>query len=226
MVHKRLCDKRAAGIQSAVNTLYLFVHHSKPIFIKIKTLLSGIRLLPVCSLLLSAAACDDDHAPAPEYRMLEGLNAISEEQRIGTSLPHLTHPSTQLYFYNDTIDLSAYLGSIATICPLSENTFSTFYYCYNEGELYSEPSSYTFLDGFAINRSVTIPLPDCNIDTYRMNLSIPVPADGDYIFYIKIENPEKSIYARTPTYRFSVRTEEPSPEQILSMFDTKIETIE
>lgn len=193
---------------------------------KTKSLHLYVRLLPTIFLLLSAAACRDTDEPTTEYPVLEGLHAITEEQRIGESVPHLTHPVTHLYFYSETLPLFSFLGATATICPLSENYFNTFIYKSEGDQLISKQSSYTLLDSYTIYRSSTILLPNCNEDDYRIDIRVPVPKDDNYDFYLKIENPEKNIYFRTPKYRFRVRSEDPTETQNLSMFFTTIEPIE
>lgn len=193
---------------------------------KTKSLHLYVRLLPTIFLLLSAAACRDTDEPTTEYPVLEGLHAITEEQRIGESVPHLTHPVTVLYLYQKNLPTISFAGSIITVCSLSKNKFDLLLFSFDNGMIFSEPSTYTKIESINLYTNKTVPMPGCNDEDYSIGIDLIVPEDGNYDFYFKIENPEKNIYFRTPKYRFRVRSEDPTETQNLSMFFTTIEPIE
>ncbi len=168
---------------------------------KTKTLLLCCRILPAVCILLSAASCGDTQEPETDYPVLEGLHAKTETQLFDRYF----EPSGNFFLYSETLPLSLFENATATLCMLTENEFDLVRIIPNPDGTHSTfPSSFITIWPSLIQSNSEFPIPDCGEKNVSIRIAYELPEDGQYDFYIQIENPEQNIYYETPSYRLTI----------------------
>ncbi len=157
--------------------------------------------LLLTAITISGCSESDKRESETDHPVLEGLHAKTETQLFDRYF----EPSGNFFLYSETQPLSLFENATATLCMLTENEFDLVRIIPNPDGTHSTfPSSFITIWPSLIQSNSEFPIPDCGEKNMSIRIAYELPEDGQYDFYIQIENPEQNIYYETPSYRLTI----------------------
>ncbi len=168
---------------------------------KTRSFFSGLFLSVTLGCAVLSVSCEKSEPAEPEYKVLEGLEGITEQQFYGSYFtPYQSNSSITIIFYFlfESPFEFVFDQSTATVHFVSDKRFDVWEDTYST----EYPPADLSLSSSAKLHFTLRAMPDSDRHLECTEIMLPVPEGGDYEFYLTIE--KEGVFYRTPTYRLGV----------------------